>query len=543
MKQAKKVVAGYCRVSTDSRDQANSFENQHSLLKHRADKEGITLYETYSDKGMSGTSLDRPGLERMLHDAGIDVIKFDGNKDVRAKKRHIVYEASDRKPLFEEIWLKNSSRLARNSEINAVIDLLVKKGVHIFFIDQNLDTKSNTLLGLRVMQIFDEADSRDKSLKTKTGIEESARKGKVLTNSKIFGYHYDHGTNSLRAIESEAEVIRIIFTKYSEGLGVRRILNFLEEHGYRTRQGKPFRETTVSNILRNEKYAGYNNPLKYDKGQVFSKNAYAKIKPDYIERVKQSDRIEPIIDKGLFDACQEKRKLHTSHVRNVGIYRGGTRYSQQIFCGQCGAPYYADSYDSLKLYRCSKKKRYGVNVCDNRNISLASLDSRIQVYYEDQYEIFKGLELERISQRIFEINARLISYFNEQESNEAKGIKRQIESEIDKQKKRIDILMKMDNPEAYEETLKQADTEITRLKKQYELLNLKNDEIIYKMRQAQYYEKKAEELLKGDRPKTIDEMLKRIGRITIHKNGMNITLKVTDEVNAVLDEVEDIISK
>jgi len=199
MSKVKKIIAGYCRVSTDSRDQLNSFENQRSMLEYEAKKQDVNLFDTYSDKGLTGTLFDnRPGLENMLYDAGIDIIKIDGGKDKRVIKRHTVYEVSDREPLFEEIWMKNSSRLARNTGINVIIDKLRAKGVSIYFFEQDINTKDpGKAIGLHILQVFDEHDSRDKSLRVKLGIAESARKGKVLTNSRLYGYNYDRETNRL----------------------------------------------------------------------------------------------------------------------------------------------------------------------------------------------------------------------------------------------------------------------------------------------------------------------------------------------------------
>ena len=50
-------VAAYCRVSTDNRDQANSFESQQKYFKEYIENHpDWELSEIFADKGVSGTS-------------------------------------------------------------------------------------------------------------------------------------------------------------------------------------------------------------------------------------------------------------------------------------------------------------------------------------------------------------------------------------------------------------------------------------------------------------------------------------------------------
>ena len=106
------IISAYCRVSTDSQDQLNSLENQRSYFEREIEAKGHTLYKVYYDKGLTGTKLsNRPAFEQMLIDAGIDVKKvFLDKHDKRVKRAHTIYEVSNRTPLFDEIWIKNTSR-------------------------------------------------------------------------------------------------------------------------------------------------------------------------------------------------------------------------------------------------------------------------------------------------------------------------------------------------------------------------------------------------------------------------------------------------
>ena len=84
-------VAAYCRVSTDSKDQLNSYHTQIGYYTNFiAQHPGWELVDIYADEGISGTSLEkRDEFKRML-------------QDCRAGK-------------IQRILVKSVSRFARNT--------------------------------------------------------------------------------------------------------------------------------------------------------------------------------------------------------------------------------------------------------------------------------------------------------------------------------------------------------------------------------------------------------------------------------------------
>ena len=66
-----KRVAAYARVSTESDEQANSFENQVEEWTRRIlENPNYKLVKIYADEGISGTSLrGREGFQEMIRDA------------------------------------------------------------------------------------------------------------------------------------------------------------------------------------------------------------------------------------------------------------------------------------------------------------------------------------------------------------------------------------------------------------------------------------------------------------------------------------------
>ena len=61
-------VAAYCRVSSNSADQRNSFATQeHVYTKYIAEKQEWELVDIFADEGLSGMKADnRPEFQRMI---------------------------------------------------------------------------------------------------------------------------------------------------------------------------------------------------------------------------------------------------------------------------------------------------------------------------------------------------------------------------------------------------------------------------------------------------------------------------------------------
>ncbi|SDX92625.1 recombinase family protein [Thermoactinomyces sp. DSM 45892] len=354
-------VCAYCRVSTDTKDQENSFENQKTYFEREINKNpNYSLIKIYTDRGISGTSLSRrEGFNELLRDAGLDVVKVG--------KEQVYIVSKERKPLFNLILVKNTSRFARNVEVITIIRKLRSNGVYIQFLDIDLTTqKDDYEFVLNLFLNFDQQDSIDKSKKVKFGHYESARKGAIFTNTRIYGYEYTPKKQVLKIIEEEAIVIRHIYDLYvTKGFGCRKIINWLDENGYKTREGKRFGKTSIFKILSNEKYCGDLVRNKYDTGVVLNKTR-PKLRPRK-EWIIHEDRVPAIIERLLFEKAQEIRSSRSDKTR--GIYLGHSDFAGLIKCGKCGATYHSDFNGGKSFYKCSTKKTRGIKVCDNINVT------------------------------------------------------------------------------------------------------------------------------------------------------------------------------
>lgn len=527
-------ISAYGRVSTDSADQANSYENQLSYFNREIEAKGHELYKVYADKGLTGTKLtNRPSFFKMLYDAGIDIKTIQTVRgDMRTKTRHTVYEVSDRVPLFDEIWIKNTSRFARNTLSYELITKLRQKHVNIYFIEQNIN--SNDLaqdLLLKLMQIFDEQDSKDKSLKVRTGIYESAKHGIIRTSGKLFGYTYSKENNSLSIINSEATIIRKIYELYSNNIGIRRIIECLNKERMYTRSGNSFTKTSISMILKNEKYTGYNNPLKYDTGIVFAKNSYAKIKENYV--VEPCNRIEPIIDKDLFDKCSKIRSEKINYKTGKGKYNGITKYGRLLICGECGETYIANADDGKRFYNC-KGKKFLKNGCKNKNIYERDLDkyiehilsSNIEEYFERQKYQIVGMILTIASEKIKMIDA----------DNDNK--KQELKMQISKLEKKLEGYYELYGEDSSgRDILKRmidlTCKEISAKKELLESISKGNDQIRMDLKKLKDALDRIDNQRYSSAPKSPEELLSKIKTITVIEGKLHIRFTIPEELEKI----------
>ena len=120
-KTAKIRCAAYCRVSSDSEDQLNSFMAQTRYYSQLfEDSEAEELIDIYADEGITGTREDKRGeFQRMMKDC--------------------------RKGKIDRIYTKSISRFARNTKdcLKNVRDLK-SLGITIFFEKENIDTAKMT---------------------------------------------------------------------------------------------------------------------------------------------------------------------------------------------------------------------------------------------------------------------------------------------------------------------------------------------------------------------------------------------------------------
>ena len=130
-------VAAYCRVSTDSEDQLNSFLAQVRYYTDFINRSAnMILVDVYADEGITGTCVNkRDEFLRMVKDCKLGRI--------------------------DRIYVKSVSRFARNSlECIENIRLLKSYGVSVLFENDGIDTENmNSEMILYIKSAFAQSES------------------------------------------------------------------------------------------------------------------------------------------------------------------------------------------------------------------------------------------------------------------------------------------------------------------------------------------------------------------------------------------------
>lgn len=227
--KGKLLTCAYCRVSTSSELQLNSYDAQ---VKHYTEFiQNNTEWEfvgVYSDEGMSGTSVKkRAGFMKMIADAKNGKINL--------------------------IICKSISRFGRNTtDILNYIRLLKKYNVAVFFENENINTL--TAIGevlITILASLAQDGSRQISENVNWGIDKAFKNGKVFGNNKALGYEIKDG--EIVIIEEEAKIVRLIFDSYLNGDGAVKIAKKLDEMKIPTPLKSKRWNATTSQISRIEK--------------------------------------------------------------------------------------------------------------------------------------------------------------------------------------------------------------------------------------------------------------------------------------------------
>ena len=338
-------VATYCRVSTSKDDQINSFDRQMQMYEEEIYiHDDWELYKAYCDKGISGTDvLNRPGFLEMINDG------LNGEFDV--------------------LITREVSRLSRNiQQFYEFVRSLVKKGINIYFIDDEI----NTLMPdfeIRAAGIISHAqdESRKTSQRVKRG-QLIAMKNGIVHGTSMLGYDLRDG--KLFINENGAETVKMIYDMYvNKNLGIRQIKRKLEKLGIKTYKGNDiWNIKSILNILKNEKYCG---DLLQRKTCTIDYLTHKKIK-NAGEKIHIVNHHEPIISREVWNEAQKKlSKKNKNKKSNTAKYI----LSGKIKCGECQKNFVSRTRNNsdgliLKTWKCSSaiihgKKKSHEYGCDN----------------------------------------------------------------------------------------------------------------------------------------------------------------------------------
>lgn len=343
-------VAAYCRVSTDSEDQLESYKAQVAHYSEAIAKNPRWRFvDIYADEGITGTQdKKRPNFMRMIRDCN--------------------------KGKIDLILTKSVARFARNTvDSLKYVRQLKALGVGVFFEEQNLDSlKADSEMLIGFHSVMAQAESENISANVRWGIQQRMKSGTFAFRYNILGYRKGEDGQP-EIVPDEAEIIKKIYELFLFGDSVDQIKAYLEGNGIKTIKGhSKWEKHAIRNILTNERYTG---DMLLQK--TYTENPISKrVKKNRGEMPKYLiiNNHPAIIDKDTFKMVQmemarrsNKRVTSDFSITGKGKYSGKCALTDMLVCGECGSPYrrrtWAKNGKSKKVWRCLSRLEHGPKFC------------------------------------------------------------------------------------------------------------------------------------------------------------------------------------
>ncbi len=348
--EARKIrIAAYCRVSTSSTEQHNSFLVQTEYYRNKFQHSDTEiLIEIYADEAESGTNDMRENFRRMIKDC--------------------------HRGRIDRIYTKSVSRFARNTkDCLQYVRELKTIGVSVVFEKERIDTAQLTdEMMLTIMSGLAQEESVSLSKNLKWSIRRKMQNGTYKSPNAPYGYVLIDG--KLMISEPEADVVRQIFAWYLNGYGVWQIMQMLNQAEIPTSKNlEKWGKAHVRYILDNEKYTGdsvYQKNYTTDTVPFRTKKNYGQLPMYYV-----SGTHEGIISKEIF----EKAQALTAARKQAIPYTKMQYYplTKKMICAYCGK----------KFGRCIKKKIRIFWICATHNKNAESCPN-LAIEQDIIYEAF-----------------------------------------------------------------------------------------------------------------------------------------------------------
>lgn len=349
-KEFLKIGAAYIRVS-DERQDEYSPDSQLKKIMDTATRDGYLIPEEYVfyDDGISGKSTKkRDAFNRMIA--------------LAKEKEHP----------FDRIYIWKYSRFARNQEESLVYkNLLRKKNVAVVSVSEPIPEGPFGSLIERIIEWMDEFYIINLGEEVMRGMTEKASRGEPIC-APPFGYIIKEGKYYPDEENGEADVVRTVFTLYSNGVKQRAIARILGERGIRTRVGKVPESRWVDYMLHNHCYIG---KIRWC---TDGSRSVSKRRLDNENIMIIDGQHEPIVSVELWDKVQrmlaEQKRMYPKYAKQnqkVDYMLKGL-----VKCSNCGGPIAAGGAKSGKAQaRCLQCCNYSKGSCRvSHSITLPKLE-------------------------------------------------------------------------------------------------------------------------------------------------------------------------
>lgn len=379
--QTRLRVRLYARLSKDDGDadkESNSIKNQLQMLRYNAKENGFIIVGEYVDDGYSGTTFDRPDLNRMIKDAMED-------------------------PEPSGIMVKDMSRFGRNNAMFMyyVEEIFPNNDILFIALNDEVDTRFDENEMMPFKSIMNEYYARDTSKKIRSVKKTTALNGGFCGSFAPYGYRLDPQNKQKLLIDEEtAPIVKRIFELSKQGNGIHQIARILCEDGilipraYKAMKNGTLETSTgfkfptdwvaknVKMILENQVYLGHMVSHKTQTKSFKNRKLVPVPKEDWIV-VKNTH--EPIIDEDTFELVQKfiSVKKQPSKTKKPNIFVG------LVKCPDCGRNMaLSGRADGPRWVRCRTYTR-NTNLCTSHSISYNALQ---QIVMNDIQKHIKNME-------------------------------------------------------------------------------------------------------------------------------------------------------
>lgn len=272
-----KTAALYIRVSTDKQEELSPDSQKRLLLEYAKNHNMIVPPEyIYMENGISGRRADkRPKFQQMISAAKLSSHPFD------------------------VILVWKFSRFARNQEESIVYKSMLRNKCHVDVVSISEPLIEGPFGGLieRIIEWMDEFYSIRLSGDVTRGMTENALRGSYQCRPPL-GYRIPYHKATPEIVPEEAEIVRLIFEKYVNGMSIFSLTKYLNSQGFKTSHGKTFEKRSLEYILQNPAYAG---DIRWNRCNNTTKEVR-----DPSEWIVRSGHHPAIISKELYEKAQAR---------------------------------------------------------------------------------------------------------------------------------------------------------------------------------------------------------------------------------------------
>lgn len=361
----------YYRLSRDEDEELNSLNNQRKIIYNFAISNGHEVVGESFDDNVSGMHFNREGIDKIYE----------------------VVEAGK----IEAIIVKDLSRLGRHRTQTALfIDYLREHDVRVLSATENIDTfNENDDLIIGFKGLVNDFYARDGSRRVRTGYRQKQKEG--IVTIPPFGYFKDKNTKKVVVVEESAETVRLIFSAYVGGSGMKAIARTLNKQRRKTpalmqmellnkrlpnTQDSILKKylwdaTMVARILRDESYIGTLICHKSERNKINKTFRFT----DPEEQFRHENYLPIIVTREIWEQAQDLLTERKEKNVRAGTNRGILRYGGLLRCKDCGRTFIGKR---IKLksgervaYVCDTYHRYGREHCSSHMVDEETLDRLI----------------------------------------------------------------------------------------------------------------------------------------------------------------------